>query len=144
MAGSGFNIIYYCCGACESKGIEYIAQYSCHEVHEDENIDCCGSTYHSSDLSVDYIIFSDLELKSCDSNSNHCDVKRIQFDDFSISKTLNASLFPTDFQTITFLESFFLLSPSIDNSISYLANSPPRFSLLEGRDILCKKAVLII
>ena len=47
LAGTGFNIVNYCCDSCESKGIEYIAKHSCEEVHHHKS-DCCESHSHAS------------------------------------------------------------------------------------------------
>lgn len=37
LAGTGFNIIDYCCPTCANKGIEQVAQVSCNGIHHDHH-----------------------------------------------------------------------------------------------------------
>jgi len=72
LAGTGFNIIQYCCERCEDTGIENVAANSCEKVHHSGNYSCCHNE------SEDY---------SC-SNINHysggCHILRLKVETPSI------------------------------------------------------------
>lgn len=145
MAGTGYNIIHYCCGACESKGIEYIAQHSCGDVHHDMDVDCCDSDHKHSNHAHQlggFVTLMDADAETCD--GSHCDVERIQLDDFSPSQHQFISSLDIDYLALKFLETnLFYVSENVYD-IPRFANPPPDFSLADGREILCGKAVLII
>lgn len=145
MAGTGYNIIHYCCGACESKGIEYIAHHSCGDVHHDMDVDCCDSDHkhlnHTHQLG-DFVILMDADAETCD--GSHCGVERLQLDDFSPSQDQSIAALDFSYHTLEFLETcLFFVSENVYDIPSF-ANPPPDFSLADGREILCKKTVLII
>ena len=145
MAGTGYNIIHYCCGACESKGIEYIAHHSCGDVHHEMNVDYCQSGHNhqvNNHQLGDFILIMDADAETCD--GDHCEIKRIQLDDFSPSQNQHISSLDIDYLTLEFLETCLFYISENEYDIPSFANPPPDFSLANGREILCEKRVLII
>lgn len=144
VAGTGFNIINYCCGTCESKGIEYIAHHSCYEAHHDQDDACCHADNQQAMGLYHINLMTDTDAETCSTDSNHCDVQRLQVDEFSVSKNLALSSIDIDYHSFNFFLAYFSYKPSVENTIEYLSSPPPDASLPDGREILCKKAVLII
>lgn len=150
IAGTGYNIIHYCCGACELKGIEYIAHHSCEDVHHNEDVNDCDSHHshhcnHQKTSHTDFVVLNDIhaDAETCHSGE-HCDVKRVQVDDFSISQSASISNLDIDYQILTFIETIFNYQTDVVSITAYPANPPPDLCFSSGREILSSKAVLII
>lgn len=138
FAGSGMNIVNYCCDICADHGIEEVAENSCSTLHHHQN-DCCeSSANHNNDSHEDM---------ACSNTSHHpnaCHVLRLKVETPTI---VADNQFKTNFTDIQlFLSTAFLtiiLSPDT-GSKQFIAYSPPHFSLPNGREILSHKSVLII
>lgn len=137
IAGTGFNIINYCCNSCEDEGIENITLKSCETVHHNESGCCNEEPTHDEDNLVCenpstypascYLLRLNVEIPSLTSvfelNSNHTN---FEFD--LIVCMLNHS-----YQTVSALQKDTSQLPPSDDILC-----------LAGRDILTTKSVLII
>lgn len=146
IAGSGFNIVNYCCNVCEDEGIEHVAGKSCHAVHT-QNDTCCehgrhdtaqAETTESCDLQTDDYACSDMHHKT-----DKCHLLRIAVD----LPVLNATLYndiDTAFEIVGCID--FSIN-AIFSDVSFIHNdlAPPEILLVSsGRTLLLQKAVLII
>ena len=141
IAGSGYNLVRYCCNGCANEGIEAVANKSCetiHHEHEHESNSCCNnqrtSTYQREDVSC-----SDVSHQTAG-----CHIWRLQTDVPAIVPVMVVTSFGFDV-AINF--------PQTILSILYkqaLLSAQPAFSPFDnvlphsGRDILTYHAVLII
>jgi len=130
LAGTGMNIVHYCCNNCREAGIVHVTEESCEMVHEEmeEGHSCC---HHHHD-------------KSCHHN-NCCWFKHMQVEDGGISSTLSIPdaeqmqvlhcIVPTECKTI--LQSVFSRTrTSVDSG----GDTPPK----EGRQTLARGCKLVI
>lgn len=136
LAGTGFNIVNYCCDSCESKGIEYIAKHSCEEVHHHKS-DCCESHSHASADSHHDIACTDIQhMPEC------CHILRVKVETptvVSIPELISVTIFT---HTLFAYESIFMnFQP--ESSFQY-PTPPPDIPLPSGRDILTAQSVLLI
>ena len=136
LAGTGFNIVNYCCDSCESKGIEFIAKHSCEEVHLDK-IECCEThSEHSQDLAHDISYAADL------SHADSCHILRLKVETPTIVSTPEFISVTSFTHTLFACESIFMdFQP--ESSFQY-STPPPDIPLPSGRDILSAKSVLLI
>lgn len=132
FAGLGFNIVNYCCDNCENKGIEYIAQNSCSDIHDnDHEEDCCNDNHED-------IACSDLHHhpKSC--HLLHVKVETPTF--VSVTQILAQNFFKIQmFSVVNFLNENI-------NYTSHFHSYPPPYDVSQftGREILCLNSVLLI
>lgn len=134
LAGTGFNLIHYCCDACKKAGIETVAATSCKSIHEHFCHDEFTTHEHGE------------EDESCSCGlGKECDLERLAVDvpslkifdyDFSIYKLLTVENDYT-FATLLSLADFL---PKID--ISHPFPDIPIYQT--GRRILSKISILII
>ena len=136
LAGTGFNIVNYCCDSCETKGIEFIAKHSCDEVHHHKS-DCCES--HSSASADSH---QDIACADVQHLPDGCHILRVKVETptvVSIPELLSVTIFT---HTLFACESIFMdFQP--ENSFQY-STPPPDIPLPSGRDILTAKSVLLI
>ena len=143
FAGTGFNVIRYCCAGCESEGIQNIVLES---INSSSHEDCCAEVAalaESSDQdcgsNIDFAIDDPARLAS------GCHLFRISNE---------TPIFENDIHTYTDFGKLILhfaipacvvgfeLQPHVTLTFS---NSPPDFNIpSSGRDILTQKSVLII
>ena len=141
-AGTGFNMIHYCCEGCAVEGIEAVAGRSCEAVHHEQN---CG---HEDDSCCGHDASCRHEDKACsdtDHQAEGCHLWRMQTDVPSVIDSMSDS--SAEFEKMTaFPQMLFALFP--ENKIQ--AGHQPDFSppddvpLCSGRDILTYHAVLLI
>ncbi|GAB1415054.1 hypothetical protein MASR2M117_04600 [Paludibacter sp.] len=142
FAGTGYNIVKYCCNTCASEGIEFIAHHACNEIHQHAHHSCCSSKHnHKFD-------FEDLHLVNTTQHNNinadgSCEINRIQVDNFSFSEN---NIIPDAVTSLAFVSAFIavIYNPSYEVISNGFYNQPPDYSLPDGRDILTNKSVLII
>lgn len=60
LAGTGYNIVDYCCDSCEMVGIEYVSHHTCHDIH------------HTNDAST---VFANFEFPDTNHSSSCCEQK---------------------------------------------------------------------
>ena len=131
FAGTGFNIINYCCHHCEVVGIENIALMSCHEKEHSHSNDC---SHESSD---------DFSCSDINHHPNGCHVLRLKVEIPSVVAT-NIS-----FDSVSEIQLFYFtndLFSAFEQPEAFFAfrHSPPNYIPNSGRDILNLNAVLLI
>lgn len=136
IAGTGFNIINYCCNSCEEQGIENIALHSCDSVHHHES-DCCNhdTTQHDEKESL-----------VCENPSHHpdsCYLLRLKVEIPALTSVFELqSVTNFDFLACSLNYAYKFNSPSKTDTLQL----PPSDDILclVGRDILSTNSVLII
>ena len=131
FAGTGFNIINYCCHHCEVVGIENIALMSCHEKEHS----------HSNDDSPNGS--DDYSCSDINHHPNGCHVLRLKVETPSVVAT-NIS-----FDSISEIQLFYYTNDLFSafeqpEAFSAFRHSPPNYIPHSGRDILNLHAVLLI
>lgn len=134
FAGTGYNIVQYCCSDCETEGVEAIADMSCESIHEQHCHDT--NTTHTHSFAMETCVH---ELaKGCDLDRLSVDIPLIEksntdFIDYALLCTDLA-----DYQTT-------LVASSELSSGTHIAYLPPENSYPQaGRQILSKISILII
>lgn len=137
FAGTGFNVINYCCPECEKEGIEAISieqsskKINQHFTAKTTSSDCCQH---------DHI--------TCENTSHQtkgCHLLRVKCDETSLEIKNPLQRIENKFLTIHFLIKNHLEWNCCIVGIARTSNLPWSCSLLSsGRDILCLKSVLII
>jgi len=137
FAGSGMNIIQYCCDICSDHGIEEVAEKSCNEFHHHKS-SCCDSEANHSDS------HDDMACSNAEHHPKGCHVLRLHVE------TPTTVAFNYSEQTIQQLSllifcDLFTTQPSVEFlSSKFRQQPPPDLSLPSGRNILSEKSVLII
>lgn len=138
LAGTGYNIVQFCCDDCSNEGIDFVLNHSCATIHHEQAHDCFDFNYDKPhvDNQVE-------QIQTC-SNENSCQVTRVQIDEFSIAnRVINANTsFIHLFVAITTQFTFSNHLKYIDEYNAY--SPPPHFFVLKGREILSNKSVLVI
>ncbi|HRZ95942.1 MAG TPA: hypothetical protein P5084_00180 [Paludibacter sp.] len=133
IAGTGFNLINYCCDSCENKGIEYVTENSCSDVHDhNHDASCCSENHYDNTI-------SDFEQ-----HNKECNLIRLKVETPTInSDSKNIEIVYFNIQLYTAID---LINANVDSDfLTFLEYSPPETHLLStGRDILCHKSVLLI
>lgn len=132
LAGTGHNIVDYCCDTCEDAGIESISHTSCNDLHhttyQSEPV-CCDSASH------------DNKANEC-SIDGTCQVQRLSLGDFTVAVTLSVQSIPDYSDQLYFQIEHLLADKSICKIVLFYP--PPEPVILQGRDVLTLKSVLII
>lgn len=136
FAGSGFNIVNYCCNGCREAGIEYVAEHSCSFVHRHEGDVCCSTNHHSNDDKENTYSITH-------SHADHCSVNRFTVETPTVSATtqiLSGQIFT--YVAIVFeVNKFVSIASETEN---YQLKFPPPLLTSSGRNLLSLKSVLII
>ena len=138
MAGTGFNIVNYCCSICEEQGIENIALHSCDAVHHHESESCDVENHHHAEN----------QDMACENPTHHpdtCHILRLKVEIpalTSVFELKSTSNFEFNLFACTLNHSFDIVSPLVTTN----TNLPPPDEILylAGREILSAKSVLII
>ncbi len=138
LAGTGFNIVNYCCNSCEDEGIENIALHSCDAVHQHES-DCCDDIENHQ---------TDNQDMACESPTHHpdnCHILRLKVEIPALTSAVelkSIEIFDFNLFACTLNHSFDTVSPLKTTN----TNLPPPDEILylAGREILSSKSVLII
>ncbi|MFV0391779.1 MAG: hypothetical protein ACK5KP_07850 [Paludibacteraceae bacterium] len=134
LAGTGYNIVQFCCDDCRNAGVEHLAEVACASVHEHHHV--CKDTAFPPDTQSKTCMHA-LE-KGCNINRLTVDVPSIGKNQFSFHDIY--SVYIELFGSILEVEE--LSEITFKSGINY---SPPEdFILQKGRKILCQKSVLII
>lgn len=134
LAGTGYNVVQFCCNDCEKAGIETVAETSCMSIHEHHCHDEATTHEHSE------------EMMACVHELHKsCDLKRLSVD---VPSMHNPNYEFTDYSLVVIdLDNFTPEIPQIAEAISetrFIHSPPEIFIPLKGRQILCQKSVLII
>lgn len=134
FAGTGYNIVQFCCDDCKNAGTEHIAEVACASVHEHHHV-CKDTAFHP-----------DTQSKTCmHALEKGCNIDRLTVDVPSIGK--NHFSFHVAHPICIELFSSMLDVARLNETTSKsgINHSPPEsFVLQKGRKILCQKSVLII
>ncbi len=133
IAGSGFNLIDYCCNGCRNAGIEYVVTHSCFDVHSHEGDACCSTQHQNDEHSVSIT----------HSHADHCSVNRFNVETPTVSAF--SHFHPGDFfkLVIAMVEVNDLMIETTVTENFHLKFPPPLLTST-GRNILSLKSVLII
>ncbi len=140
FAGSGYNIVRYCCEGCAKEGIEVVATKSCeaihHTGHDHDKESCCN---HPSSPAHD-----DMACDNINHQTDGCHMWRLQTDIPSVyvAEVINHYDFGS---VINFPVIILSLLYEYDRPAEQTTISPPdNVPLSGGRDILTYHAVLLI
>jgi hypothetical protein len=145
FAGTGYNIIEYCCDECAHHGIEYLTEHSCSAVHHhNEGMGCCTHNEQTDQ----HHHFKMLELSGekvlCTEGSS-CKVERISLNDYTPSTSLQIQ--PHFHYISAFIQSVLILNNAdiLTSHISFKPDPPGYLAFFcSGREVLSKNAVLLI
>lgn len=138
LAGTGYNVVQFCCDDCEEEGIEFVAQNSCAAVHHEQNHDC----FDFNDAQP-FEALHQSHVQSC-SHDNSCQVIRVQLDDFSVAdEIINTNNVSNNLFFKSNVENF-ISGQLIYSHVLHEYSPPPQLFVLCGREILSNKSVLVI
>lgn len=132
LAGTGFNIVSYCCYSCEEKGIEFVAEHSCMAAHKhDANCknDCCKSDIDISCNDLQHIF-------------NGCHIFRASTETPVVSQASIDFDVPVLIQPVLFATCDLNIAQPVQNKVTPYTDPP--IVIPSGRDVLCLKSVLLI
>lgn len=134
FAGTGYNLIHYCCNDCETVGIEMAAEMSCESIHHHHYE---KEQHHTLNADVCATCVNNL-AKGCDIDRLTVDVPSVQLTNQTLTDYSLIFVELNDFQTL-------LLSSSGFTEETEPSHTPPDIPApLKGRQILSRKSVLII
>lgn len=134
IAGTGYNIVHFCCNDCEVAGIETVTETSCMSVHEHFCHDESTEHQHGEEAMA---CMHELN-KGCDLKRLTVDVPSIQTPDYDF---LDYSLLTAETGSVfAAMLSFEDFSQEVDISHSF----PDIPIYEEGRQILSKISILRI
>ncbi|MDR0811122.1 MAG: hypothetical protein LBN23_02430 [Paludibacter sp.] len=132
LAGTGFNIINFCCERCEDEGVAMLMSHECSEQKDEQPMSCCKSEKAHSD-----------ETTCSEHSEKHCKIMRLQVETPSFENE-NVSVVLPNFTQIFFIDnSLFFDELSAETSSQNLNSLHPKLCFT-GRDVLIRKAVLLI
>jgi hypothetical protein len=142
LAGTGFNIIHYCCNNCEAHGIEYASKEGCnHNNHQTKEDGCCKTLDNDESL----YDFGTLNTDSEDCCKDGCTIERYQLELFAPATTINLAnqYAQVDYQVFFDIHQALI---SCNSPILKEKPDPPGYiaNFNQGRSILCRKSVLLI
>lgn len=147
LAGTGFNVIQYCCNNCEEHGINYVSQHACQDdSHNEMPQGCCKTLPNDHSLYNFQMLNTEPETTAPDKcGEDGCSVQRLMLDVF-------APAFPLSIADVSFHNALFVLFdnrlfiPGSDAPVFSENPDPPGFLALfnQGRFVLCRKSVLLI
>lgn len=146
LAGTGYNVINFCCNHCEDAGIDYLVQHSCEELHHNDS-SCCDHDASVSEKQTElpnYLHISRIETEgnTCFAD-RHCEIKRINLSEFAPFSESHSTTVPDIAQVdVKFVSTYLLDIQKLQ--LCTLDFPPPELFSTTGRDILTAKQVLII
>jgi hypothetical protein len=146
IAGSGFNIVNYCCDICESEGIEHVAGKSCALVHYKADT-CCSDeseqTTHNESNNACHTHSDDYACTDIHHKTDKCHLLRVTVDLPVLNAAINNEI---EFQSSVFVVTFVSVR-ALCADVSFIHNDlapPDILPISSGRALLLKKAVLTI
>lgn len=136
FAGTGYNIVDYCCDDCASEGIDFVAHHSCATVHHEKSHDCCD--FYNEKYANDHKAHFQTS-----SHANSCQIVRVQLDDYSVSEKIANTNNTSEDLFVGYAEDI-TIGHDIYNHVYQAFYSPPDLPASSGREILANKSVLII
>lgn len=140
FAGTGYNIVQYCCGDCADAGVEMFSGTTCSTVHHAEEDACCDTEHTEAIVLMDVFPNDDSDT-FCHADKS-CELVRVETDVFSVNSRVEASQIDLAPLFFAYFESLHLSIP--ENISAPLVLPPPDILMQSGRSILSHKAVLII
>ena len=135
FAGTGFNVISYCCNTCAEAGIEKVAEMSCDCIHHHHHH--TNKTEHHLHPASENICMQDFQ-KGCDLNRLTVDVPSLQLNQDHL---VDYSLLYIDLSSL--LTDFVTNIETVENETNIEHNSH-HFIPLTGRRILSENSILLI
>lgn len=137
LAGSGMNIIKYCCNICSEHGIEEVAANSCNAFHDHEE-SCCSADVH------EYEVQDDMTCTITTHHPEGCHLLRLNVETPTLALDKLIEKITTSVIVILFTQLHDILLAGNFVSTQITDFSPPEFVFQSGRQILTAKSVLII
>jgi hypothetical protein len=146
LAGTGYNVIRYCCNQCEDAGVEFLVHHSCEEIHHNQSGCCNHGDMHSEFVEEDNR-FVKYQMpvtagQSC-MDDKQCEIKRVVLGEYTSFSGSSTIVVPELGLVVLFLNknlAFCLLNQPLNGHSS----PPPDNTISTGREILMAKQVLII
>lgn len=136
LAGTGFNIVNYCCSGCENERFSSFVSHSCNDVHTTTPSTCCSSN-------TTPLTFHSLLPKDFCGVYKTCEVTRMKTDIFSRGQKINSSeSIPSVLEIL--LPTYIGIPVSSFLTVLVQPDVPPDILSISGREILEKISVLII
>ena len=132
VAGTGFNVVHYCCNICEDEGVESVIVESMHGMSHSE-MNCCEN--------------EEPEESTCDTShhTNSCHLTRLSIEPTVLSSVLDVKKdFNFNIVLFSYVQGRLNEAFHLNSDINYQLPPPEKALLLQGRDILTAKAVLLI
>lgn len=141
IAGSGYNIVHYCCDECEEHGIVQVATHSCEEFHQNENHAACSGHHQKHFTENDH---KDMACSEVIHMNDGCHLLRLHTDIPSFQN--HAISFGADIHKLLICDLHILILPfqSTDLVQDEITYPPPLQQNKTGREILKKASVLLI
>lgn len=132
IAGTGYNIIQYCCDSCAHSGIEEVAHVSCDALHQHQH--ATATPHEHAD---------DMACSNVSHHANGCHLLRVKVDTPSIQST--SQLTDNFIRDVDLLYVSGVLS-AISQPVSFRDIIPPPNLHIHatGRELLALHAVLLI
>lgn len=135
FAGTGYNLITYCCSTCEHSNVDKIASCCSDCKSKSEKRDECGMS-HDENAQKDVCANMEHHKKSCELKRLTLEIPTLQDFKFNFNNT--------NFLVL----SYFIITNKIDIqeniTSSYFFNPPNFCSLSSGREILANNSILLI
>lgn len=141
MAGTGYNLVRYCCGSCENEGIESVVMKTCasvHHNHHEEGETCCHHSHEVSGTS-EAVLCSDVPQEM-----TGCYLYRIQTDTPSLISNVNFTQENNIVIDFNFLIFDLFLATNLNVVSEPVFTPPDNIPIRTGRDVLAHHAVLLI
>ena len=132
VAGTGFNVVNYCCNSCEEEGVEALIVESINELSQGE-MSCCKS--------------EQVDETSCNNlgNNDSCELNRLSLEPTPLSPVLQLKK-DCSFRILLFsdIQGRLFEAFKFNSDSNYHLPPPEKALLLQGREILTAKSVLLI
>ena len=131
FAGTGYNVVNYCCQICANEGIETVATSSCNAVHHHT---------HSNDHNPQN---GDMSCSDVNHQPTSCHLLRLSIDIPIFQTTQELSVNTINSCNLLFTSVLFLNVKPVIN-VQNTAYPPGGYFLSTGREIITYHAVLLI
>jgi len=131
FAGTGYNVVNYCCQTCANEGIETVATSSCTTVHNHT---------HSNDHNLQN---GDMSCSDVNHQPATCHLLRLSIDIPAFQTTQELSAATINSCNLFYTSVLFLIvNPEIETQ--NIVHPPEGYFLSSGREIITYHAVLLI
>ncbi|MFA6582058.1 MAG: hypothetical protein WCS79_09665 [Paludibacter sp.] len=131
FAGTGYNVVNYCCQSCAQEGIEAVATNSCNAIHHHLH-----STNHAHQK-------NDIACNNINHHPTGCHLLRLTIDTPSVQTTREATVDTINYCKLFYTSLNFLNEIPAISCINAI-QPPDGYFLSSGREIITFHAVLLI